>query len=320
MTQSSVKSVEQGIVQDGFRAQLAQLIRPDQSTRVPRLRLVEGELRLSGHFFEIARLSEWRQAAWENAITQIMYSDSAAQGIIRGSDDIDYNETPIPFIRYIMGQLAPDEWLTPGALTTPLRVFHRGHSPISADKLCLLGWEHGCLAQLIHQKQAYYRPAASTQFQPDKSDPSAYFQPNDHGVIINTKTIPYESLEMVNRIAVLQVNRHQLEAVPDIVRMSKAFLTMSEHPVIDWLTEHSPDFRKARNTINTEWGKLIVHENLLAARVTNLSLRVTLEKTFGDQIIVLSNQFIAFPLELRREIEKAVSKAGHVVKVSRHGA
>ena len=69
---------------------------------------------------------------------------------------------------------------------------------------------------------------------------------------------------------------------------------------------------------NTQWGKLIVHDNLLVARVTDLSLRVKLQKAFEttdeSQIIFLSGDYLVFPRAMRIEVEKIVRKAGHIVK------
>jgi hypothetical protein len=54
----------------------------------------------------------------------------------------------------------------------------------------------------------------------------------------------------------------------------------------------------------------------MIATVKNLSLRVLLEKKFSDskQVVTLSDEFIAFPLNLLPEIQKAVIKSGHAVK------
>ncbi len=328
---SVITAVVQGTVQDGFRAQLAQLTQPVKRTRQshqsPGITLVDGELRLGDHPFQAARLSQWRQATWERAVWQAHLRGSIAQpqGTIWNSinyetdDGASYDVSPVPFMLYMMAQLGPDEWLPPEALTTLLHVFYGQKSHLPADQLCQLGWEHGCLARTMYRKQVCYRPVSAAQMLPETTDPAAYFRVNDKQqvVVVDLERIPYESLEIVNQVATLKVRHGQIEAVPDIVRISDTAPTAREHAVTRWLVEHSAAFRAALDTVTAQWGRLIVHQNILAARITDLSLRVMLEKTFGDQLITLSNEFIAFPYGLRREIEKAVAKAGYVVKVMR---
>jgi hypothetical protein len=67
-----------------------------------------------------------------------------------------------------------------------------------------------------------------------------------------------------------------------------------------------------------------VHENLLVARVTDLSLRVALQQALrGDggasiaQPFFLSDEYLVFPRARQGEIERLVKKAGHVVKTVR---
>ena len=63
-------------------------------------------------------------------------------------------------------------------------------------------------------------------------------------------------------------------------------------------------------------GKLIVHENLLVARISDLALKVMVEKRFGapGQLVALSKQFVAFPSGMLPEIRSWMKKSGHVIK------
>ena len=89
------------------------------------------------------------------------------------------------------------------------------------------------------------------------------------------------------------------------------------------LGKHSSVFGAALDKLDAQWGRLVVHENLLVARVTNLSLRVALEQALAtggpaaEQPIRLADQYLAIPRGRLPEIEKAVRKAGHVIKMVR---
>jgi hypothetical protein len=61
-----------------------------------------------------------------------------------------------------------------------------------------------------------------------------------------------------------------------------------------------------------------MHENLLVARVGDLSLKVALEKALGRRIVPLSEEFLAFPSEAAAEVKRLVAQMGHVVKEVAH--
>ena len=65
-------------------------------------------------------------------------------------------------------------------------------------------------------------------------------------------------------------------------------------------------------TIKKKEGKTVVNDNLLIAAIKDLSLRVLLEKKFSgsNQVVTLSDEYIAFPLNFLPKIQKAVIKSG----------
>jgi hypothetical protein len=85
-------------------------------------------------------------------------------------------------------------------------------------------------------------------------------------------------------------------------------------PLVDWLQKNSPAFRQAIETLRQRRGKTILHENLAVARVSDLALKVTIEKALGDRLVALGEEYIAFPDALIDEVTRVVTKSGHVVK------
>jgi hypothetical protein len=68
--------------------------------------------------------------------------------------------------------------------------------------------------------------------------------------------------------------------------------------------------------VETHWGKHIVHRDLLAAKVKNLSLMVALKKAYNGsaKVVFLPNDFIAFPRNELSTIENLVTRNGFAVK------
>jgi hypothetical protein len=85
-------------------------------------------------------------------------------------------------------------------------------------------------------------------------------------------------------------------------------------PLADWLQKNAPAFHQAFETVRQRRGKTILHENLAVARVSDLSLKVALEKALGKRIVPLGEEFLAFPSAAVAEVERLVAHLGHVVK------
>ncbi|MFT4973654.1 MAG: hypothetical protein ACI9JY_002864, partial [Saprospiraceae bacterium] len=84
----------------------------------------------------------------------------------------------------------------------------------------------------------------------------------------------------------------------------------------DWLEKNAPAFKKMFDFFHKNYGKEIVHDNLLIARITDLTLRVLVEKNLSKyyDVVVLSEEYLAFPKAALSEVEKIVTKSGNVVK------
>ena len=108
-----------------------------------------------------------------------------------------------------------------------------------------------------------------------------------------------------------------LLASPSLVKLGRSSLAQRNSLLSHWLAEQVPAFGEALETVNTRWGKTILHDNLLVARVRDLSLRIQLERELKDKVIVLNEHFIAFPVESRASVEKVLKKTGFVTRTVR---
>jgi hypothetical protein len=113
----------------------------------------------------------------------------------------------------------------------------------------------------------------------------------------------------------VDAERNTLRAAPSLIKLGRAAPQQRNSPLSLWLAENVPAFGKALASVNEKWGKTILHENLLIARVRDLNLRVQLERELGGNLIVLHDHFIAFPSESRSGVERILKKTGFVAKI-----
>ena len=126
------------------------------------------------------------------------------------------------------------------------------------------------------------------------------------------------SLELLARLSSLKASGGQLVAAPNLIRIGRAFATVRKESLMGWLREHAPAFRPALETVAQRWGRQIVHENLLLARVGDVGLKVQLERAFPAQVVWLPDGYVAFPADLQAAVEKVVTKSGCVIRTVQH--
>ncbi len=125
---------------------------------------------------------------------------------------------------------------------------------------------------------------------------------------------------MLTTLAHIGLDNGALLAYPSLVKLGRALPEQRNSPLSRWLAENIPAFGKVLETVSRQWGKTILHEKLLFARVRDLSLRIQLERELKDKIVILNEHFIAFPLESRSSVEKVLKKTGFVIKTVKPSA
>ncbi|MBN2387049.1 MAG: hypothetical protein JXB85_08510 [Anaerolineales bacterium] len=213
-------------------------------------------------------------------------------------------------------------WTNPRDLEAAFAIYSYGLKVPSTEKLLNRGWELGFFSRLEINRVPHYRLAPKAdQGGSDSPRPaiSHWADPASRPgtVKIDLRLIPLHELELLNSLMQLEVNSGALYASPSLIKLGRATPIQRSAPLSLWLAEKVPAHAKAIETVNAKWGKTILHENLLVARVRDLNLRVQLERELGRKLVVLNDHFVAFPQEARSEVEKVLKKTGFVVRTVR---
>jgi hypothetical protein len=293
--------------------------------RVHPVTLDNGQLLIGKQPFTVNELFEWRQDYWQRSVwAPRQQQDRQKDGKLKVWTAADLEAKRIedkpfpPLLYYAFSQLADEEWIYWDELSPLLRLFYHGATLPDSRVVCEAGWKLGCLAKHTVQTKDYYRLAPS-QAMEDKP-PSSYLASSaDAFVTVDLETIPYQSLEHLNAMTDLQVVDARLLAMPNAIKLGRASEVVWQHPLTAWFRKHAMDFRKVIEMVEARRGKQIIHANLLLARVKDLTLKVALQKAFPkpDQLMLLPNDFIAFPRELLADMQRLVGKSGYVVKTIR---
>ncbi len=299
-----------GEYNDAFiRNKLRQLVHPQSAdtTDPSPWRIEEGELRMGDASFDVAALHRWRRQRWV-ASAKI---SSVREGVPEA------RMSPLNALDYAFATLAPDEWIEPEALRPVLKMFCPEKDKTNPEQALRRGWETACLVRRRQGEKTWYRPAPLFR---DVSKISTFHEflsedKSGEGLRVNLDGIPPGGLEAIARISKLRIGGGVLTASPDRVRIGRAIHTIRDTGFGRWLTETSRGFSRAFADVLQRWGRHVVHENILIAKVRDIGLKIGLEKAFKDsRIISLPGDFIAFPEGLLSRVEAHVAGNGFAVK------
>ncbi|MCD4765200.1 MAG: hypothetical protein K8R34_01680 [Methanosarcinales archaeon] len=272
------------------------------------LTIKDGNLSIGDEKFRASRLLKWQRACWHASVeanTEMQSGDM----------------TPIEVTLYALSQLRKHEWLPADSLAVMLKIFTGETADHPCKQICEVGWEWGCLKKVVVDGKAYYRLPEDSLEYTTSSSPGQYLQVEPDGTVaLDLMTIPYTALEVLASVAILDVHDSNLRATASLIKIGNAFTTVQKESVFAWLKKNSSGFSTAIEMAEKRWGKQIIHEDLMIARVKDLSLKVQIEKSYaGSQSFVsLPDDHIAFPCDLLPAIQKLVEKSGHVIKKTRN--
>jgi len=253
----------------------------------------EGVLLLDLSPFSAQRLEIWQDACWE-ATTRT--KEKRTQSYY-GSAAVDRYEVYMPTQAtvYALSQLEPREWVSSQQLAPVFKVFSRGK--LDSEKVCEEGWRWGRLARQEVEGKMHYHLAPTVSSIETELDPASFLEsPNGQFLEIDLETVPYLALAQINQIARLEVTDKRLVAKPSFLAAGRAPESVRSSPLVQWLRNNVAGFGQIFEKLDKRWGKQIIHDNLMLARVKDLSLRVKIEKSLGPKgVVSLSDDFIAFP-------------------------
>ena len=267
------------------------------------IRIKEGTIILGNAPFSLTAFEAWKIAAWRPGLPTIAKSSHSL----------------IPTTA-ILKLLDTQNWISAKILEPALAIYAFGLKLPSLPKLLNKGWELGLLSRLDIDSIHHYRLAplhslteTHAPYPASLKWADTTFKPGT--VKIDLRLIPVYDLALLNALTHLELQEGELFASPSPIKLGRATPAQRGAPLSLWLAENIPAFQSILETVNNRWGKTLLHENLLFAKVSDLSLRVQLERKLKERLILLNEKFIAFPKDAHSSVEKVLKKAGFVEKI-----
>lgn len=297
--------------EDVLRTKIMSIIDRDNSRKLPfdlsqyAWRIKGGTLFMGVKPYSVRRLEAWQNECWTKAAPKLRMPQSGDKKAKR--------YRPVPAAVYVLSQLAMNEWVAPQQLTPVFKVFCG--EKIDAEKLFKAGWKWGLLAGLAIDGQFHYRLAAMPADDVDDMGSSLYLkQRSDQVVELDLAAVPYQTLAQLNQLAQLEIVEQNLVAKPSFIAAGSSSESIQKSPLAQWLRTNVAGYRQVFEKLDKRWGKQIIHEDLMLARVKDLSLKVKIEKSLKGAVVVLADDYIAFPTSQTSKVQRIVRQAGFAVR------
>ncbi len=304
-----LRNVEGEVNEQAVRKKILQLVGEEQDDPLAKnanyqFSIREGSLCWGANSFMTAQMLEWQRLCWTQQTSfNILFSTEMLH--------------PIEAIDRATQGLQSGEWFLPTQLKTVLQVFSFGIEAPAPEVICETGWQWGLLARHEQEKRIYYSPMRLNTGE----DQSLFnllqcLQSNDQGLWVDLRKVPYNELAVLNQMADFQLEGERLLASPNLKKIGLSWINLQEKALPLWLAEHEPQFAIAFQQVRERWGRNILHTGLMIARITDLDLRVQIERAFtaGVDYVRLSEEYLAFRKDLLPSIEKILKKSEHVIK------
>ena len=303
---SGIQSNEQGIESDTtLRRKLLELLggTPAILHDSRPIRINDGTIVLGNEPYSLATFANWQTTAWHQSFPV--------------TPRTPFSLTPTAAAQKL---LDTQNWIAPKSLEPALAIYAFGSKLPSSAKLLKKGWGLGLLSRLDIDSVPHYRLASLYSSAETHASYPVTLKWTDttakpDAVKIDLRLIPFRDLDLFNALADLDLENNELFATPSPIKLGRATPAQRNALLSLWLAKNIPAFKDSLERVNAKWGKTILHENLLFAKVRDLSLRVQLERNLKEKLIVLNDNFIAFPKASHASVEKILKKTGFVEKV-----
>jgi hypothetical protein len=260
--------------------------------------------------FKLNTLDRWRQDNLEKYIVK-EYRDS--KGYI-GKNAFWKKINIVKIIIDAFGRLKANQFVSSEGIDSIFQVIYGGKHGINLENILIRAADLGFLSKIILNNKNYYQSKNILEEIPIQA--KDYLIPEDNKFLVEINKIPYKCLEQLACLCSFFLDNKKVYIAPDFSRLVKIYHTVKDTDLFNYLRNHSPLLNTKINEIEDKHGKVLLHSNLLIAKINDFKLKAIFAKTYADsnRIIFLPNNYIAFTQEECGNIKKLVVKSGLAVK------
>lgn len=294
------------ISQRRVREKLQEIFAVVESPNNHTLQLNQGRFVIGKMPFTANLFSKWQRWEWAWKFNPNL----------ENSFKYDHPVTPMRVLEYFFSLLGPDEWIKPQELESIFTLFGDDGKKRDVAEIVQQGWEMGFFARHSLQGETWFRNTRLPFDIPESPIYKEYLNPEkkEH-VVIRLDQIPIEALDLISQIALFRIEKGDLLALPDTIRIGRNLNLIENDPFLSWLMTKSTLFNDVFQMMKERHGHQIIHHHLLIAKIKQLGLKAALEKRLADTpVVFLPDDYMVFPKQLLSQVESIVMQHGFAVR------
>ena len=274
------------------------------------LRVSGNTLKIGTERFTLTLLNKWRR----RKMNELCYPEFHHRLNFEPKDDV-----MVDVLNAALDQLKPGQFFSERDISLLIYFLPDPKMELKPSRVCQSAVELGFFSKIEHNNTVYYGRGDDVIY---AKTPDEYLELEKNAFIIDMGKVPYNILEMLAAICHFKKQKakgdqpRKIMIVPDMMRLAKQDLALLESPLVKWMCSQSAALKQSFDQIMEKHGKILLHKNLLIAKISDLRLKAQCIKKFeyDDQIKFLASDYMVFPKNKLSMVQKFVENSGYAVK------
>lgn len=274
------------------------------------LRVSDNILKIGKERFNLSILNKWQR----RQINQVCYPQFHRRLNFEPESDVMFD-----VLATALEQLKPGQFFSERDISPLIHFLPDPKRELKTSVVCQAAVDFGLFSKIYHNNKVFYGRGHDVVY---AHTPDEFLILDKDAFIIDMIKVPYQMLETLASICHFKTQKakgdqpRKLIVVPDMIRLAKQDLSLLESPLVKWMCDQSTSLKQSFDRIMEKHGRILLHKNLLIAKVSDLRLKAQCIKKFeyDEQVKFLANDYMVFPKSKLSVVQKFVEKAGYAVK------
>ena len=278
------------------------------------LYIENGLLKFNSEIFKLAALDKWRKDSLEQYIIKEYRNSEEYNGRNTFWKQIDI----VKVLLDAFARLKNNQFVSSEGINSIFKIIYDDPHGINLEGILSKIAELGFLSKITLDNKNYYQYKDNLEADTIQAEDYLILDHDRFTVILNK--ISYKALEQLSFSCSFTIEDKKIYITPDLSRLVQIYHTFKNTDLCKFLKKNSKLLNHKINEIEQKHGKVLLHSNLLIAKINDFKLQAALTKAYtnSSNVIFLPNDYIAFTKEERVNIESLVTKSGFAIKKLRH--
>ena len=274
------------------------------------LYIENGLLQFNLEIFQLSALDQWRQESLEQYIIK-EYRNS------KGYNAKNTYWKQVDIVKVLLdafARLKNNQFVSSEGINSIFRLIYGNYHEINLEDILTRIAELGFLSRITLANKHYYQYKNSLAVNTIQAED--YLVLDNNRFAVSVSKIPYKALEELAFSCNFAVENKILYITPDFSRLVRIYHTFKNTDLFNYLKQNSKLLSSKIDEIEEKHGKVLLHSNLLIAKVNDFKLQAILTKAYqnSDAFIFLPNDYVAFTKGELINITNLVTKSGFAIK------